>query len=548
MKIALVILCAALGAAGLAAQVGPGEAADEGSIEGTVINGVTKEPVRKAQVTIVPGNVPEAITDANGHFIFRKLASGTYSLLAQHPEYPLMVSGMAAASPLSVTLGPQEKKSDLVMALIPGASISGRVMDEDDRPVSGCSIQTLQFAPGTGRLYGTRGETSDDRGQYRIHGLGRGHYYVSAQCGQPLPTAHGFAPRGSDVDLPERRYATEFYPDSPDPSGASRVMVAAGANVTGIDFHMHATSTVTVHGRLSGDADALRLSPRVELVSRDPLLSGMVRFAASVNAQTGAFAIHAVPAGAYYLTAVAQDRRRVYEASIPVDIGADAPQPIDLPLIQGGEFTGTIEIEGDAPRPPMESLRIRVTRLDADFSGAWPEAKVESDGTFSLSGVAAGRWCLTVENARGYVKSLWVSGQEAHGCVFHAFPGTGGVMRAVISTKMASVEGTVSGMTPQQPNGALLILVSEDPEGPWQHRTAGAADDGHFSLTGITPGRYRLYAASGMEGAALQQNPRVLKALEGRATSIELEAGARSTVQAQLISGEEIMQAFQEVE
>jgi hypothetical protein len=129
MKIALVILCAALGAAGLAAQVGPGEAADEGSIEGTVINGVTKEPVRKAQVTIVPGNVPEAITDANGHFIFRKLASGTYSLLAQHPEYPLMVSGMAAASPLSVTLGPQEKKSDLVMALIPGASISGRVMD-----------------------------------------------------------------------------------------------------------------------------------------------------------------------------------------------------------------------------------------------------------------------------------------------------------------------------------------------------------------------------------------------------------------------------------
>jgi hypothetical protein len=94
----------------------------------------------------------------------------------------------------------------------------------------------------------------------------------------------------------------------------------------------------------------------------------------------------------------------------------------------------------------------------------------------------------------------------------------------------------------------LLILVSEDPEGPWQHRTAGAAADGHFSLTGITPGRYRLYAASGMEGAALQQNPRVLKALEGRATSIELEAGARSTVQAQLISGEEIMQAFQEVE
>jgi hypothetical protein len=274
----------------------------------------------------------------------------------------------------------------------------------------------------------------------------------------------------------------------------------------------------------------------------------MVRFAASVNAQTGAFVIHAVPAGAYTLTAVAQDKRRVYEASIPVDIGAAPPQPIDLPLIPGGEFTGTIEIEGDAPRPPIESLRIRVTPLDADFSGVWPEAKVESDGTFSVSGVVAGSWCLRVENARGYVKSLSVSGQEVHGCVFHAFPGSGGVMRAVVSTKMASVEGTVSGMTPQQPNSIVLILVPAEPDAQGQPHTAGAGADGHFSLTGIAPGRYRLYAASGMEGLALQQNPRVLKALEGRATSVELEAGARSTVQAQLISGEEIVQAFQELE
>jgi hypothetical protein len=231
-----------------------------------------------------------------------------------------------------------------------------------------------------------------------------------------------------------------------------------------------------------------------------------------------------------------------------VDIGAAPPQPIDLPLIPGGEFTGTIEIEGDAPRPPIESLRIRVTPLDADFSGVWPEAKVESDGTFSVSGVVAGSWCLRVENARGYVKSLSVSGQEVHGCVFHAFPGSGGVMRAVVSTKMASVEGTVSGMTPQQPNSIVLILVPAEPDAQGQPHTAGAGADGHFSLTGIAPGRYRLYAASGMEGLALQQNPRVLKALEGRSTSVELEAGARSTVQAQLISGEEIVQAFQELE
>lgn len=550
MRLTFVILCAALCAAGLPAQVAQGETADDGSLEGTVINGVTKEPVRKAQVTLAPGNAPPAITDANGRFIFRKLPPGTYTLHAQHPEFPLIVSGLAAASPLMVTLGPQEKKSDLVMALTPGASISGRVTDQDDRSLSGCSVQSLQFAagPGGNRLYATRGETSDDRGEYRIHGLARGHYYVSVQCSQPLPVAHGFVRRGPEADLPEQRYGAEFYPDSPDPSGASRVMVAAGANVAGIDFHMHATSTVSVRGRINSDADALSLRPRVELVSRDPLLSGMVRFAASVNAQTGAFLIQAVPAGTYTLMATAQDKRRVYEASIPVDIGAEPPRPIDLPLVPGGEFTGTIELEGDPPKPPIENLRIRLAPLDAEFSGSWPEAKVEGDGTFSLSGVVAGRWCLRVEGAQVYVKSLSVSGQEVHGCAFHAFPGAGGVMRAVVSTKMAAVEGTVSGTTPQQPNSALLILVSEEPDTQGQPRTMRASADGHFSMTGIEPGRYHLYAAGGMEATALQQNPRVLKAMEGRATRVELEAGGRSTAQPELIPGEDILQAFQEVE
>lgn len=547
MKLAPVILCAALCVVSLPAQE---EQADEGSLEGTVINGVTKEPVRKAQVTLVPGNVPQAITDANGRFIFRKLPPGTYTLHAQHPEFPLIVSGMAATSPLMVTLAPQEKKSDLVMALTPGASISGRVMDQDDRPLSGCNVQTLQLAPGPGggRLYATRGEASDDRGEYRTHGLARGHYYVSVQCSQPLPMAHGLVRRGSEADLPEQRYAAEFYPDSPDPSGASRVMVAAGANVTGIDFHMHATSTVTVHGRINADAEALSLKPHVELVSRDPLLSGMLRFAASVNAQTGAFRIPAVPAGAYTLKALAQDKRHVYEARIPVDIGAEPPRPIDLPLIPGGEFTGTIELEGDPPKPPIENLRIRLTPLDAEFSGSWPEAKVERDGTFSLSGVVAGRWCLRIEGAQAYVKSLSVSGQEVHGCAVSVFPGSGGVMRAVVSTKMANVEGMVSGMTPQQPNSVLLILVSEEADAQGQPRTVRAGTDGHFSITGIEPGRYRLYAAGGMEGAVLQQNLRVLKALETRATRIEMEAGGRSTTQAQLIPGDDIAQAFQEVE
>ena len=218
-----------------------------------------------------------------------------------------------------------------------------------------------------------------------------------------------------------------------------------------------------------------------------------------------------------------------------------------IPLIPGGQFTGTIELEGDPSKTPIESLRVRLTPLDAEFSGSWPEARVEKDGTFSLSGVVAGRWCLNVENVKGYVKSLLVGGQEVRGCAFSVFPGAGGAMRAVVSTKLASVEGTVSGMTSQQPN-TLLILVSEEPDAQAGPRSVRVGADGRFSMTGIEPGHYHLYAAGGMEATALQQNPRVLKALEGRATRVDLEAGGRATTQADLIPGEDIAQAFQQVE
>jgi protocatechuate 3,4-dioxygenase beta subunit len=544
------IFCwAVLVAASLAAQVAPEEPADDGSIEGTVINEVTRDPVRKAQVTMVPGNMPPAVTDAEGHFAFRKLPPGTYVLHAQHPEYPLMESGVVAMSPLSVTLTSHENKEGLVMALTPGASVSGRVMDQDGKPVAGCNVQTMQFAPGSpgSRLYGNHTATSDDRGEYRIYGLARGHYYVSVLCGQPLPVAHGLVRSGPDTDPAEQRYGMQFYSDSQDPSGASRLMVGAGANVTGIDFHLRTTATVNLRGRVSGPADALNLGPHIELVSRDPMLAGIVRYPANVTPRTGAFRIPAVPPGAYLLVASARDQQNSYQASMPVDIGADPPQTVDVALIPGGTFTGALEIEGDPPKPAAENLHVRLAPLDAEFSGQGPAAKVEPDATFVLSGVVAGRWCLRMDNVQAYVKSLSVAGQELHSCVFNVVPGMGGTMRVAASTKLAQIEGMVNGIELRQADNALVILAPEDPEA-LETRTVRTGPDGHFRLAGIVPGRYRLYAAAGNEGVALERSSRVLQALEVRSTRAEPEAGSRLTLQVDLIGGEEIRQAFQEVE
>ncbi len=441
--------CCAIFAARLMAQV-PSAPAGKGSIEGTVINEVTREPVRGAQIVVgSETGVPAAVTDANGHFTFRNLPPGTYFLQAQHPEFPLVTTGMAASHPLVVTLIPDEQQRGLVIPLTPGGSITGRILNEDGKPVSGCYTQALRYAPGQSgnALYGPQSAGSDARGEYRLRGLARGHYYVAVQCGDAVPAAHSTAspatrhvPDGAGL---KRKYALEFYPDTPDFAAAARLMVEAGASVSGIDFRLRPTSTVTVRGRLTGDAEALRRNLRVALESRDAALNSLLHYPGTVDTNTGEFRIERVTAGAYTLVATASDKGQTWQGKALIDIGpeSDAPAPIELPLIPGGVFTGSIEVEGG--HAPPENLRIVLTPLDPENFGPAPEAKVEKDGTFSISGMLPGRWRMALGTASGYLRSLSVGGQEVQPSAFTVVPGARGEIRIVMGTKTAQVEGSV---------------------------------------------------------------------------------------------------------
>jgi len=325
-------------------------------------------------------------------------------------------------------------------------------------------------------------------------------------------------------------------------------MVAAGTDIREIDFHLHGTSAVTVRGRLTGAEFEPGRNPTIDLVPRDPSLTNLVRYTASeMNAQTGTFRIEAVPAGAYTLVASAEVGGRTYQAQLPLDIGETPPKPVELPLIPAANISGSIEIEGDRQRPPGENLRIRLTPLEPGVYG--PQANIEKDGTFFISNVLPGRWCARVENMPVYVKSLSFGGQDVHSCVFAVAPGAGGVMRVVVSTKMAQVEGTVDGIKPgAEASNISVIMIREDADGPAGAAPIARVNQGRFTIAGLEPGRYRLYAVALAEAGILRQNPRVLKALQARGTQVDVEAGGRATAQVQLLPTEQIAQAFDEVE
>jgi len=528
----------------------------KGAVEGVVINELTHEPVRKAQVTLTFGGVTPAVTDASGRFVFRNLPPGNYQVQAQHPEFPQPMSSPPPA--VMVALAEDEQKRDIVIPLSPGASVSGRVLDEDGKPLAGCFIEALysQAGPAGKRLNSQRGVSADDRGHYRLYGLSKGHYYFFTQCQREIPGPHPFVRRGSHTDVPELIYAPAFYPGSPNLSGAARVMLNAGADLRGFDFQMRVISAVAVHGSLTGDSEALNHNLNVQLISRDASLSNILRYGGELNQQTRTFRIGRVPPGAYTLVATAQDNNLAHLAKAPVDIGTRPPEPIELALVKGAEWSGSIEIGGDPP-PALENLQVRLSPLDPDFTGQWPNAKVEKDGTFSLAGVMPGRWRLTVDGLPGYVKSLSLGDQQVSPYDFNVAPGASGTLRVMVSTKTAKVDGAVSGFRPEaiavsgfRPavNNVWVILMPEDPARASAARVWNVNSDGHFEVGGVEPGAYRLYAVFGVEPWALQQNTQILKAFEGRGTRVDLEEDGRATAQVEIIPAEDLKRALQEDE
>src|ERR1039457_5114182 len=145
-----------LAAAGLAAVAQPlGQTADEkakkqATLQGQVLNLVTGEPVRKANLALHPedGGTPlKAVSDNAGKFAIENVDPGRYTLAAERQGFVKQNYGAKRPTGPGTTLelkASQELK-DLVFKLTPQGVIAGRVLDDEGEPVSGVSIQVQQY-------------------------------------------------------------------------------------------------------------------------------------------------------------------------------------------------------------------------------------------------------------------------------------------------------------------------------------------------------------------------------------------------------------------
>ena len=509
-----------------------------GVIDGTAVNQITREPMKKVTVTLMGTVSLTALTDASGHFAFKDLATGQYTLQAQSVAY----GDQRQNASRIVDLAADQHISDLTLTVAPAATISGRVVDENGAPMQHCGISAIVLQNQNGRRTPEHRTStqSDALGNYQLDRIASGKYYVMASCQIRLPLPHPLMDRGSP-DIPMERYGPRLYPASTTFGSARRITVPAGANVSGIDFQMTPTQGVTVKGQIhAGMPDAVPGVVEITLRPSGEMASILPTEGSRGDSQSGTFHFTAVLPGSYELTATSFGEHPSGYAQISLNIGSTAPDPIDLTLAPLPTVNGSLRWNGDA-KASLSNRDIYMNPLDGQVLRGPTNAQTKEDGTFHIAGLPPGRWALSM-NGDGYIKSMQLNDEDASPERFELRAGAPtNTIRIVLATDWAQVEGTVSASG----QGAQIfgVLWPEQSEGQWSpyNRDFIVEPRGHFQISNVAPGKYLACAVENPVGMGMiLQNMELREKIRSRCEAVEVDEGAHTTIQLTAISRDDL--------
>lgn len=199
---------------------------------------------------------------------------------------------------------------DLLFRLQSGGVISGRVTDENGDPFPHVEVQVLKRSSVHGSIRISRDELpadTNDLGEYRVFDLTPGRYYAVANYSPQTPQENA----GSGG-----KYVPIFYPGADDVAHASLIDVAAGQEMSSIDFVLVPNHVVSVRGTvLNAMTGRPAKGSSVALQPSDPVSAvlGLNPFNAVADAN-GSFEIDNVIPDSYVVVANLEDQSRQYFA------------------------------------------------------------------------------------------------------------------------------------------------------------------------------------------------------------------------------------------
>lgn len=514
------------------------------SITGTVVNDVTGEPLKKAQVSLfgAAGRQPAATTDASGGFAFQKLPPGPYTLMAVREGFDQTRAMLLGDGQKTITLVDDQKKTGVELRLPPTGAISGRLTDEIGDPAPNCSVGASSESGGNPQ----RGyATTDDRGEYRISNLPAGRYIVYQHCFHTLAAPHGFMERG-DPKTPEWAWVPGFYGNAASGAGASVLSVHPGEEIHGIDFRLKTTNAFTVSIIVEPDSPIDMHTVMLRLTSRDPAASQLISYGVAPGSNGEPYRTTGVVPGSYLATADAQQGEKRWHGETVVEVGETPPDLVRLPIGEGMTITGDLKIESagaaasenQGPQDVIALRGIEATRMTEYF-----QAQADADGNFAISGVQPGRYQLVVMGPVNSIQSVTLGGHEVSAQGFEIAAGAGGPLHVVINIKQVALQVSVDGLKADRitwvfalPKGFSDMSMGMNPPMAQAQQNAATMQ--------VAPGEYTVYAVESSQPWPLLASPSAVHALASLGKSIEVKEGADASVTVNVVGRDDLKRAI----
>jgi protocatechuate 3,4-dioxygenase beta subunit len=571
MKSALLVLAILLPVVSTAAQPVAEPAPEKCTVEGQVVAAATGQPLKKARLLLDKMEARTqpflAVTDAAGRFKFSEIEPGRYLLSVWRNGYVNQQFGQRSSNrrPTVLALEPGQHMQDIVFRLVRHAVIAGRVYDEDGEPVPRVNVQVLRYRyVGSERQLAPAGAGStNDLGEYRIYDLPPGRYYVSADYSprfRAFTRAQIRRSMGRRQSTDAESYAPTYYPGTNDPAYATPIELRAGDELSSIDFNLSPTRTVRVSGRVVNTISGkLGLNTMVALLPRTSLrrMAFFFRNRVSVDNAEGTFEVRGVVPGSYILTAtyIHQEEGQQYATRLPIEVGSMDIEGITLVIERGMDLSARIYLEGGAAlgqpgsgvavgqaQDQFDMTEVGVYLSPFDSLSILPRpssGRAKPDGSFKLENVPRDRYRVNVLGLPRdyYLKAARVGGRDV---LEVGLDLTGGALPNPLEITISAAAGRIDGAVlteEQEPfGGASVVLVPEEGRRDQRrfYKTTTTDQHGRFTLRGIPPGDYKLFAWEEIERGAYRDTA-FLRPYEDRGEPVQVRERDQLSVQLRLI-------------
>ncbi len=554
MTRSLAIACFLLSAWLLASAQDSPPPANAPSIAGTVVQEPGSQPIKKVLVQIiaeVQGENYTASTDAEGHFRVDNVVPGRYRIFFERTGF-VGVNGHGLKSDVNVlTVQAGQPVKDLLFRMLPTAVISGRITDEDGDPMPEVRVFAQKKRPGKTTREGVGSAGTNDLGEYRLSGLFPGQYWIVAT---PAPDMRDYekqpekSPPGDNQGeaRPDTRYVTTYFPGTYDGLQASAVTLKAGDEMP-VNFTLVPARTYRVRGIVTGIMAGQK--GNVELVSK---AGDSIR--ANEVGPDGQFELRGVAPGSYVVRASAGTESQSLAAHQDISVVAADVDGVKLAPAPSFAISGHFHADGGASADFTQYVvNLRQAELpedpgffmSPDFFGT--NATVDRLGNFEWKNVNRGNYIVEVygsdPQSSFYLKSVTLGGRDVATGFTASGPAT---LDVLISSKGGRVEGTVVEKEEDVDDthpvaNVTVVAVPEEKYRKIPDRFVSGTTDQHgrFTIRGLAPGSYTLYAWQDLEDG-VWRDPDFLKSQEANGTAVKVEEGSHQQVALKLSpAGEE---------